>query len=223
MTTNVVIMAGGRGLRLRELTDHAPKSMVAVGAKPMLQSVIEHYVGHGFKKFVISVGYKADVITAYFGDGQKFGASIKYVREDEPLGTGGALRLLPEMKHPFIVCNADVLSDYSPGYMMADHALSGADMTMAIWRYEHQIRYGVAVVDETQRVVGLDEKPIKQWPINAGIYVLNPSVLQKLPDDAFDMTDLMGYLDHVHSYPLTGQWHDVGTLADLDRAQDWRN
>ena len=213
-------MAGGRGLRLRELTDHQPKPLVPVGGKPMLESIIEHYVAQGFRRFWLCLGYRGDLIKTYFGDGSRLGAQMRYVTEHSPMGTGGALALLPQWDRPFIVTNADVLSDHSAPDMMEAHARSGADLTMAVWRHEHQVPYGVAQIDETQRLVSLDEKPVKQWAINAGIYVVNPEALARAPAGAFDMTDFMGRLEHIHAYPIEGQWHDVGTLDELDRVNN---
>lgn len=217
--TPVVIMAGGRGERLHGLTQHTPKPMLPVGDKPMVQSLIEGFRDQGFKRIWLCVHYKAELIEEHFGDGSRFGVKIRYTHEPAPLGTGGALRLLPKFEVPFIVCNADVITRISYGELMEHHARSNAMATICCALYQKQIDFGVVDVGEDGMVTGLREKPIENIPINGGIYVLDPSVRKVFPKTPeFDMTDLIERLDRVSAYPIHDFWMDVGRFADYNRA-----
>jgi NDP-sugar pyrophosphorylase family protein len=214
----VVIMAGGRGERLRPLTDHDPKPMLRLGSKPMLECVIDRFVEQGFRDFILTVHYRADLIRRYFGDGAKWGVSIRYVEEDEPLGTAGALRLLPPMDGPFIVANADVIVDIDYAALLDHHASRDALATMCLAVYQHQVPYGV-VDTEGPFVSGMREKPIEAWPVNAGVYVISPALLPHVPDGFVSMPDLLaGVPGFVAAYPVDGYWQDVGRFEDYARA-----
>lgn len=216
--TPIVIMAGGRGLRLDPLTARTPKPLLGVGGKPILEQIIGRFADQGFKRFWLCVGYKAELITAHFGNGEEFGVKIQYVHEIEPLGTGGALRLLPKFDVPFILSNADVLTTMKFGPLMEAHARANAEATICLSLYLHQIPFGVAQFDEHSVYRGLLEKPIHEELVNAGIYVISPEALEKAPQGAFGMPQFLDRLSRVSVYPVTDDWRDVGTFEDYGRA-----
>ena len=221
--TPVVLMCGGKGERLHALTRHTPKPMLPVGDKPMIESLIETFRDQGFRKFWLCVHYKAEMIEGYFGNGSRWGVKIGYTHEKEPLGTAGALRLLPKFNVPFIVQNADILTRISYGELMTHHGQSNAPATMCLALHQHQIEFGVADVEDG-RLVRIREKPIENYYVNAGIYVLDPKALEQLPPEGpCDMPDLIGKLDPVSAYPIHDYWRDLGRFEDLERArQEWR-
>jgi dTDP-glucose pyrophosphorylase len=220
----VVLMAGGLGQRLRPLTDNVPKPLLAVGDRPLLEIIIDRFVRQGFRRFFVSVNYRADMVKEHFGDGTRFGCDIRYLEELEPLGTAGAIGLLPETPTaPFIVMNGDLLTTLDFERLLKFHTGHDADLTMAVRRYSHQIPYGVAEILE-DRVTSIVEKPTQECYISGGIYVLSPSVLSKLqPTKRVDMPDLMRDLiltrGHVSAFPVTEYWIDIGRIEDLNRAR----
>lgn len=221
--TKVVIMAGGRGLRLHPITEKTPKPMLRVGAKPLLEQIVERFTAQGHDEFVFCVNYLADLIRDYFGDGKAFGCRIHYVQEREPMGTGGALRLAEGWLDdaPFFVTNADVLTDLDYGAMLATHRDHQADATVALALHQQQIPFGVADTDG-HKLIALREKPIEGFLVNAGVYVVSPRALEKAPGGPFDMPDLLALLDTVAIHPIEGYWCDVGTFEAMVRAsQEW--
>ena len=216
-------MAGGRWLRLHPLTDSRPKPMLRVGGKPILEQIIEGFSSQGFKRFWLCLNYKADVIQGYFGDGGSRGVKIKYVHEEHPLGTGGALNLLPKFETPFIVSNADILAKIKYGELMEFHARSNVQATVCLGLHQYQVPYGVAEVRD-EFLVGIREKPIKSEMVNAGIYVIEPKALDHAPSGPFDMPDLISKLENVAAYPIEGFWLDVGHFEALGAAnQEWES
>lgn len=220
----VVLMAGGLGQRLRPLTDDTPKPLLPVGDRPLLEIIINRFTAQGFRKFFISVNYRADLVEAHFGDGAKFGAEIRYLREDQPLGTGGAVGLLPERPNsPFVVMNGDLLTTINFESLVDFHQQHGADLTLCVRRYSHQIPYGVAEIQGGE-VVSIVEKPNHECFISGGIYVLSPMVYDRLrPQRRIDMPDLMRELitakQRVTAFPVTEYWIDIGRIEDLERAR----
>ena len=217
--TPVVIMAGGRGLRLHPITETTPKPLVRVGNKPMLESVIGGFAAQGFRRFLLCVHYKADLIEGYFGNGEKLGVKIRYVHEKEPLGTGGALRFLPGFDAPFIVSNADVLAEIDYPRLMEHHARSNKRATVCLGLHQTQVPFGVCETDEHGTLTAMREKPIESWAVNAGVYVLEPSALESAPEGKFDLPELIDALrPEVSTYPIDGYWYDVGHWEALARA-----
>jgi dTDP-glucose pyrophosphorylase len=219
----VVVMAGGRGVRLHELTRETPKPMLRVGSRPLLETIVREYVGQGFRKFYLAVNYKAEQIESHFGDGSAFGAQIRYLRERDRLGTAGALSLLPERpQQPFIVTNADLLTKEDYGDMVDRHAASGADATMAVRDYEMQVPFGV--VRHTDGLIeSIEEKPVHRFVVSAGMYVLSPTVLDHVPRDTmFDMPSLFEALSRqgrkTRCHPIEGYWLDIGRASDYEKA-----
>lgn len=219
----VVIMAGGLGTRLGELTKDTPKPMLKVGEKPMVEHIIEMFVSHGFSKFMLSVNYKAEVIKDYFGNGSKFGIEVKYLEEKKRLGTGGALSLIDiEMNEPFFVTNGDVLSSLDYEKLLAYHKDQNATATMCIRKDSYQIPYGVIEVDSENNILAMKEKPVKEFFINTGIYVLNPEVLNHVPkDEFFDLPNLFNVLKDENrstkSFEISEYWIDMGKPSDFEK------
>lgn len=219
----VVIMAGGLGRRLRPLTEDRPKPMLPVGGKPVLETIIENFLDHGFSKFYLSVNYLGEQIRRYFGNGEKWRANIEYLEEEEQLGTGGALGLLPERPHvPFIVMNGDVLTRVDFGKLLSFHIDTGASATLCLRAYDYEVPYGVTHIDG-HSVTAIVEKPITRHLINAGIYVLNPEVLEFVPPgNAIDMPSIVSHLiqakRRVSAFPVHEYWLDIGRHEELERA-----
>ncbi|MEW6055177.1 MAG: nucleotidyltransferase family protein [Bdellovibrionota bacterium] len=221
----VVIMAGGMGSRLGELTAERPKPLLNVGNKPLLETILLSFKQQGFFKFSISVHYKADMIEDHFRDGSDLGVQIKYLREDQKLGTAGALGLIEEKPHlPFVVMNGDLLTKVNFERLLETHEEQKAALTMCVREYDLQVPYGVVRL-ENQKVVGIDEKPVQRFFVNAGIYVLDPSVLEFIPkNQSLDMPALVETLIKSRlktvAFPVTEYWLDIGRHSDLERAKD---
>ncbi|HGY9583144.1 nucleotidyltransferase family protein [Vibrio harveyi] len=222
----VFIMAGGFGTRLRPLTDSCPKPMLKIGNKPILETVIRNFVKAGFVNFYISTHYMPEQIINYFGDGSDLGIKINYVHEDEPLGTGGALGLLPESLPadlPLILMNGDVLTKVDFQRLLDFHQENQADATMCVREYDYQIPYGV-INGEGNKVTSMVEKPIQRFFVNAGIYVVSPRVINSVPKNfRVDMPTLlerhMEERDNVLMFPIHEYWLDIGRMDDFNRAQ----
>lgn len=219
----VVLMAGGQGLRLRPLTEDLPKPLLAVGEKPILQTILEGLIDSGFRRFFFSVNYKAEMIESHFGDGKAWGITIEYLREPSPLGTAGSLQLLPERPtKPLVVMNGDLLTRVDYVKLLDFHTLHGAAATMCVRGYDFEVPYGVVRIDD-HKLLGIDEKPRQQFMVNAGIYVLNPEVLDLIPKGGHtDMTSLFGKVRDAGKaatvFPIREYWMDIGRLADFQRA-----
>lgn len=220
----MVIMAGGRGVRLSPHTDNCPKPLLPIAGKPMLEHIIVRAKLSGFCRFIISLHYLGDMIKDYFGDGSRLGVSISYVEEVMPMGTAGALSLLSEsLTCPFIVTNGDVLTDIDYGKLLDFHMSSDAQATMAVREHEWQNPFGVVHADGID-IVSFEEKPIVKSRINAGVYALNPAVLQLLPkNDYCDMPTLFSLVKDVGQraivYPMHEPWLDIGRPNDFEHAQ----
>lgn len=220
----VVIMAGGKGTRLLPHTEKCPKPLLPVGGKPMLQHIIERAKGEGFNHFVLAVHYLGHMIEEHFGDGSRYDIRIDYLREDVPLGTAGAISLLPTRpEQPFVVTNGDVLTDIHYGELLDFHTRHSAAATMAVRLHEWQHPFGV-VRTKGVDIVGFEEKPVSRSHINAGVYVLEPATADALEPGAHcDMPTLFSRLHERRLrtivYPMHEPWLDVGRADDLQRAQ----
>jgi dTDP-glucose pyrophosphorylase/predicted transcriptional regulator len=220
----VFIMAGGFGTRLRPLTDTCPKPMLPVGGKPLLETIISSFKDQGFYKFYISTHYLPEVINEHFGDGEKLGVQIQYVHETDPLGTGGALSLLPasDITLPFIVINGDVLTNMNFEKLLEFHEQREAIATMCVREFQYQIPYGV-VNSEENIIQSMTEKPSYFFDINTGIYVISPELLTQVNAQFIGMPTIleqqMEKKNKVLSYPLHEYWLDIGHMEDYNRAQ----
>lgn len=221
----VVIMAGGLGTRLGELTKSTPKPMLKVGDRPIIQHIVEQFRDYGYRKFIMCTSYKKEVIEEYFQDGKKFGVNISYVNENKRLGTAGALSLLPEeLSSPFFVINADVLSSVDYDDLLLAHNDSQAVATMCVRKYSHEIPYGVIECGENGEVLDIKEKPSCHFKINAGIYIVDPKAISIVPFNTFyDMPqfflDIKESIGKVNSYTIGDYWIDIGQPLDYELAQ----
>lgn len=219
---SAVVMAGGLGSRLRPLTQTTPKPLLPVGGKPILERIVEHLHGSGVEQMVITTRYMAEQVEGYFQRGDAWGVHIDYIREQERRGTAGALReLCGKVEHPFLVMNGDLLTDFSVQEMYSFHQEHQAVMTVGVRQYSFQVPYGVAEV-EGVRIRALSEKPTYDFFVNAGIYILEPRLLDLIPDRYFDITELIEELvergEPVVSFPIHEQWMDIGRPEDLEVA-----
>ncbi|MFC4161595.1 nucleotidyltransferase family protein [Chitinimonas lacunae] len=219
----VVLMAGGLGSRLRPLTDTVPKPLLKVGDRPILETILCDFAEQGFRKFFISVNYKAEMLIAHFGDGARWGVEINYLHENERLGTAGPLSLLPGRPVcPLVVMNGDLLTKVNFRQMLDFHGAQQALATMCVREYDFQVPYGVIRLDGS-RIVAIDEKPMHRFFINSGIYVLAPECLDLIPPRRFfDMPTLFERLiaegRDTAAFPIHEYWLDIGRLEDFQRA-----
>ena len=219
----MVIMAGGKGTRLRPHTESCPKPMLEIAGKPMLEHIIRRAKSEGFERFVLSIHYLGHMIEDYFGDGAGLGVQISYLREDSPLGTAGALSFLEETPSlPFIVTNGDVMTDIRYGELLDFHSRHSADATMAVRLHEWQHPFGVVQMRGIE-IIGFEEKPISRSHINAGVYALSPEAVKHLTrGEPCDMPTLFERLQtnclKTIAYPMHEPWLDVGRPDDLLRA-----
>lgn len=218
-----VIMAGGLGTRLRPLTDNVPKPMLPVGQRPLLERMLEQLKQAGVTQVNVTTHYKADVITEHFGDGKAFGVDIRYVREDQPLGTAGALGLMEAKDDPVLVINGDILTRVNFRALRDFHREHRADMTVCVRQYDLKVPYGVVESDGVV-VTGIVEKPLLRHFVSAGIYLLDPGVTSLVAaGERCDMPDLIRRLiadrKRVVSFPISEYWMDIGQLADYEQAK----
>ncbi|NLQ05929.1 nucleotidyltransferase family protein [Cylindrospermopsis raciborskii] len=222
-TNLMVIMAGGKGTRLRPHTENCPKPMLKIGGRPMLEHIIERARSQGFRDFVISIHYLGHMVEEYFGNGEKHGVKINYLREEYPMGTAGALSLLtPLPKQPFIVTNGDIITEINYNDLLSFHQQHRASATMAVRLYEWQHPFGVVQM-EGLKIIGFNEKPVVRTHVNTGVYALNSETLSHLKsNEPCDMPSLFDRLqdkgDLTIAYPIHEIWLDVGRPDDLTKA-----
>lgn len=216
-----VIMAGGYGTRLQPWTERLPKPMLQIGREPLLQLIIKRLRKAGIRQVEIATYYKGEKIVEHFGDGKALGVRLRYLNEKRPLGTAGALGLMEAPTEPFFVINGDILTDIDFQAMLAFHWEQQAEMTVALQAYEAEIPYGVVRVRDSliREVV---EKPRSQHLVNAGIYLLQPSVRRWIPKEKpCDMTDLIRKLidegRRVAGFPIREHWSDIGSPAEYQK------
>jgi len=216
----MVIMAGGKGTRLHPQTENCPKPLLPVGGKPILEHIIDRAKIEGFSHYILAIYHLGNMIEEYFGDGERLGVKIEYLRESAPLGTAGALSLLnPIPDSAFVVTNGDVITDIRYGELIDFHQHHNATATMAVRVHEWQNPFGV-VQTQGIEITGYEEKPISRSHINAGVYVIDPSALGLLTKSApCDMPTLFELLnaqdERIVAYPIHERWLDVGRPDDL--------
>ncbi len=220
---NVIILAGGKGTRLRPLTFAIPKPLIPVGEKPILELLLEKLALSGFKKIFLAVGYRAELIETYFGDGKRFGIDLFYEKEERPLGTAGPARLIYG-KHgltgPCLVLNADLMTKINFKQLVKWHQRKAADMTVACADYEYKVPYGTFDL-EGESIKKVREKPALNFNISTGIYILERKAINLiLRYRKFDMPALMKKMIdkkmRLLAYPLRAQWSAIETIEDLE-------
>lgn len=218
----VVIMAGGKGKRLRPLTNNTPKPMLKIGKKPILQTIIEKFKENKFKKFLICVNFNSKIIKNYFGNGKRFGVEISYIEEKKRMGTAGALSLLKKKpKKPFFVINGDILINLDFQKMLDFHNQHNSKATMGIKEYIIQSPYGeIKLINEN--ITSIKEKPKHKFFVNAGVYILDPKCIDVIPKKSYDMHQVFKKIiatkKKTISFPLEEYWLDIGRPNDFDKA-----
>ena len=220
----VFLMAGGFGTRLYPLTNEKPKPLLKVGTKPILETILIQFIKAGFKNFFISTHYKSEMIREHFGDGSEWGVSIEYVHEKEPLGTAGALGLLPPGRAdlPLLMMNGDLLTKVNFEHLLAFHQEQKGLATMCVREYDFQVPYGVIEICD-QKIKSITEKPTHNFFVNAGIYVLEPELINKV--DGISYLDMPTLIEQqleegaqINSFPVHEYWLDIGKMEAYERA-----
>jgi len=221
----VFLMAGGFGTRLQPLTDHTPKPLLTVGNKPILETILDQFIEAGFHNFYISTHYKAEMLREYFGDGTDWDVTISYIHENKPLGTAGALGLLPDgvPDMPVLMMNGDLLTKVDFSELLQFHMENGGEATMCVREYDFQVPYGVITAND-HKVGSIVEKPIHKFFVNAGIYVLSPEIIKKVDGNCFlDMPHMLQqHIDvdgQVNMFPVHEYWLDIGQMEQFEKAQ----
>ncbi|TRZ50665.1 nucleotidyltransferase family protein [bacterium] len=220
-----VILAGGKGVRLYPITQVIPKPLVPLGETPILEIVIRQLKNHGFHRITLAVGYMADLIRAYFGDGSKLGVRIDYSYESEPLGTVGPLALINGLDSTFILMNADVLTNLNYRELVEYHKTHDAIVTVSAYERQITIDLGVIVKDGDCRIKDYIEKPSISHLVSMGVYVFEPQILELIKGKGYlDFPDLVKQLLHagniVNYYPFAGYWLDIGRHDDYAKASE---
>jgi NDP-sugar pyrophosphorylase family protein len=218
-----VILAGGRGTRLAPYTTVFPKPLMPISDKPILDIVINQLRYYGFTEITLAVGYLSELLMAYFGDGSRFGVSIRYSHEDQPLGTAGPLALIDSLDEPFLVMNGDVLTTLDFGDLMRVHQQHDSVATITTYQRSVKIDLGVIEFDQQNRLERYIEKPTHHYQVSMGIYVFNPHALSFIPrNQRLDLPDLMLNMiaqgETVRCYRCDGYWLDIGRVDDYQQA-----
>jgi len=220
-----VVLAGGKGTRLRPYTTVFPKPLVPVGEYPILEIIVRQLARQGFERITLSTGHLAELIEAYFQDGERWGIAIDYYREARPLSTAGALRLIDPPREGFLVMNGDVLATLDYAALLNGHISSGATATVAVTERESQVDFGVAEIGPDGDLVGWTEKPTYRFAVSMGVYALSPVAIDLIePDEAIGMPDLLLRVrscgGRVRCHRSDCYWLDIGRVDDYARAQD---
>lgn len=221
----VIIMAGGLGTRLKDLTKEVPKPMLKVGHNPILQHIIANFKQYGYNKMLLCVNYKSEIIENYFQDGIAYGVKIEYIKENKRLGTAGGIKLTQDyIDKPFFVINGDIFTNLNVENMMKFHVKNKFDITVGTRKHSFQIPYGV-IETQNNYIKHIKEKPKIEYLINAGVYCLNPNLINLIPDNEyFEITDLIDICINnggkVGSYEIKDYWMDIGRMEDYNKVND---
>ena len=223
MGKQAVILAGGRGTRLRPYTVSLPKPLVPIGEYPILEIVIRQLASYGFSKITLAVNHQADIIKAFFQNGEKWAVDISYSVEDEPLSTMGPIKLVSDLPDSFLVMNGDVLSDLNYGEFLHGHDCDERLFTISASLRKDKVDYGVLKTDGSGKLIAFEEKPENSYLVSMGVYALNKAVLNYIPDKTkFGFDDLMHCLlnqgQNVSVVQHDGYWLDIGRPDDYARA-----
>ncbi|MBI1861066.1 MAG: nucleotidyltransferase family protein [Deltaproteobacteria bacterium] len=221
---NALLMAGGFGRRLYPKTKHTPKPMLKIGGIPAVERTVRKLTEAGIKNIYISTHFLGEKIRKHFGDGRSFGVNVQYVEEVRPLGTAGAISLLPELQGTLLIINADVLTDVNFRAMLEFHREHRADMTVAVRKYARQVPYGV-VNCRGHLIEGIEEKPTSSFFVNAGVYLIEAEPRKRIPKDApVSMTDFIANLiqsnHQLVAFPIIEYWIDIGVPEDYKMAHE---
>jgi NDP-mannose synthase len=221
-----IILAGGKGTRLRPYTTTIPKPLVPIGGEmTILEIVIQQLARHGFEYITLAVNHMANLIMAFYGDGSKWGVRINYSLEDKPLSTIGPLTLIDDLPEQFLVMNGDILCDLDYGHFLTSHTTSNCDITVASYKREAKIDFGVMEYDIDKRITAFIEKPLYHFNVSMGIYCISREVISQLPKGesyGFDnlMYDGLKNKFRMQVWPFDGFWLDIGRPDDYDHANE---
>jgi len=220
---NVLILAGGLGMRLRPYTTVLPKPLMPIGDKPILERLILQLKGYNFNTVYFSVGYLSSLIRAYFGNGEKWGLNINYIQEDKRLGTAGPLSLLPEMNEPFLVLNGDLVTNLNFEDIVNYHNRQKSILTIGVHELEYRLPLGFLEINGNREIVDYIEKPVKKYNMSMGIYVCSPKVLSYIKKNEYlDFPDLTKKLlkagEKVSGYFNNSYWLDIGRPEEYEKA-----
>jgi len=217
-----VILAGGRGTRLRPFTTIFPKPLMPVGEMPVLEILLRQLRSHGVTDVTLMTGHLAYLLEGYFGDGANLGLSIEYLHESEPLGTAGPLHgLQGRLRDDFFVMNGDLLTDLDFSGLMRRHKEDECEVTVGVYSRAEKIELGILRIDDHERVVGYEEKPTVLYDVSMGIYAMSPQILPRIPARYYDMPNLI--LDVLSSGRPVSCWRHGGRWLDIGRPDDYEN
>jgi len=222
---DAIILAGGKGTRLAPYTAIFPKPLMPIGDVPILDVVLRQLKGHGFTKIVMAVGYLAELLETYFGNGSKYGMDIQYSRETKPLGTAGPLSLIENLTSPFLVMNGDILTTLNYSALINYHKEKEAIATIAMHKRTVDVDFGVIELNTNSEITNYIEKPNLKYLVSMGIYIFETRVLNYIkPNEKLDFPDLvkklLGNNEKVIGYPSNDYWLDIGRYDDYQRAID---
>jgi NDP-sugar pyrophosphorylase family protein len=220
-----VILAGGKGTRLSPYTTIFPKPLMPLGHEPILEIVLKQLKKNGFNEVILAVGYLAELIKAYFGDGKRIGLKIQYSKEESPLGTAGPLSLIKGLESTFLVMNGDILTTISYTKLIKFHKHNKSIATIAVSNRELNVNYGVIKLKNDSIINSYDEKPILNYQVSMGIYMFEPAVFKYIPKEKYlDFPNLVNKLikngEKVIAYKSRDYWLDIGRKDDYEKAQE---
>ena len=224
MNKRAVILAGGKGTRLRPYTVVLPKPLMPIGEYPILEVVIRQLAANGFNHVTLAVNHQAGLIRAFFGDGSKWGIRIDYSEEDKSLGTIGPLRLIPDLPENFLIMNGDILTNLNFKSFYEKHVLNDQFFTVSSYRRIQKTDYGVLIADVSGKLCDFKEKPSTSYEVSMGIYMSSRKILDFIPNDTYGfdnlMLDLLSSKHNVKVERFGGYWLDIGRPDDYMQAID---
>ncbi|MDP2685104.1 MAG: sugar phosphate nucleotidyltransferase [bacterium] len=225
MSKRAIILAGGKGTRLKPYTISLPKPLVPIGETPILEIIIKQLAKQGFTHITLTVNHMADIIKAFFGDGSKWNIKIDYSAEEKPLSTMGPLKLIQDLPENFLIMNGDVLTDLSFGDFYNWHINNNYIFTISSFIRSHKNDYGVLEVDKLNNLTGFQEKPITIFNVSMGVYMANKRILDYIPENeayGFDnlMLELISKNENVSVKSFSGYWLDIGRPDDYAKASE---
>jgi NDP-sugar pyrophosphorylase family protein len=220
---DAIILAGGKGTRLAPYTTIFPKPLMPIGDVPILDVVLRQLKSHGFTKIIMAVGYLAELLETYFGNGSKYGINIQYSRENKPLGTAGPLSLIENLTSPFLVMNGDILTTLNYTKLVSYHKEEKAIATIAMHQRTVDVDFGVIESNKSNEITNYVEKPALKYLVSMGIYIFEAKVLNYVkPNEKLDFPDLvkklLGSKEKVIGYPSSDYWLDIGRQDDYEKA-----
>lgn len=223
MCKRAIILAGGKGTRLKPYTIALPKPLVPIGDKPILEIIIQQLIENGFEHITITINHLADIIKAFFGDGSKWGIKIDYSLEEKSLSTMGPLSLIDDLPENFLIMNGDVLSDINFSDLMHEHKKSNSIFTISSFKREQKSDYGVLEIGKDKSLIGFKEKPVTEYDVSMGIYIANKRILDYITHNqayGFDqlMLDLIADNNPAKVIRHNGYWLDIGRPDDYAKA-----